>query len=47
MNGRQKIAALSVTILLVATLACPAAAQTGVFVNGRELGIVEVVQIQR
>ena len=47
MNGRRKIAALSMTILLVATLACPAAAQTGVFVNGRELSIAEVVQIQR
>ena len=47
MSGRQKIAALSVTILLVATLGRPALAQTGVFVNGRELSIAEVAQIQR
>jgi len=47
MNSRQKIAALSVAILLVATLAGPALSQTGVFVNGRELSIAEVTQIQR
>jgi hypothetical protein len=47
MNGRQKMTALSAMTLLFATLACPAMAQTGVFVNGRELSTPEVLQIQR
>jgi hypothetical protein len=47
MSARQKIPALSAMILLLATLARPALAQTGVFVSGRELSIEEVVQIQR
>jgi hypothetical protein len=47
MRSRQKFATLSVMILLVATLAGSAQAQTGVFVNGRELSMGEVVQIER
>ena len=47
MKARQKLAALSVTVLLVANLARPVLAQTWVFVNGRELSIGEVAQIQR
>jgi hypothetical protein len=47
MSAKQRIAALSVMILLVTTLAGSALAQTGVFVNGRELSIAEAVQIQR
>ena len=43
----QKIASLSVMILLFASVARPALAQTGVFVNGRELSIAEVTQVQR
>ena len=47
MSARKKVAGLSMMILLVATLARPALAQTGVFVNGRELSIAEAAQIQR
>lgn len=47
MRARQRLAALSVTVLLVANLARPVLAQTGVFVNGRELSIAEVAEIQR
>lgn len=47
MRARQTLAALSVTALLVANLARPVLAQTGVFVNGRQLSITEVAQIQR
>lgn len=47
MRARQKLATLSVTVVLVANLARPVLAQTGVFVNGRELNIAEVAQIQR
>lgn len=46
MRARQRLAALSVTVLLVANLARPVLAQTGVFVNGRELSIAEVAEIQ-
>lgn len=46
MSIKQGITALS-TILVVATLSGPAFAQTGVFVNGRELCIGEVNQVQR
>ena len=47
MSARHKIPALSAMILLLASLAHPALAQTGVFVNGRELSITEVAQIRR
>ena len=47
MRARQTLAALSVTALLVAILARPVLAQTGVFVNRRELSIAEVAEIQR
>jgi hypothetical protein len=47
MRARQRLAALSVTVLLVANLARPVLAQTGVFVNGRELSIAQVAEIQR
>jgi hypothetical protein len=47
MRARQRLAVLSVTVLLVANLARPVRAQTGVFVNGRELSIAEVAEIQR
>ena len=47
MRIRQKLAVLSVTAVLIANLARPVLAQTGVFVNGRELSIGEVAKIQR
>jgi hypothetical protein len=47
MRARQRLAAISVTVLLVANLARPVLAQTGVFVNGRELSIAQVAEIQR
>ena len=47
MRAKQRLAALTVTVLLVANLACPVLAQTGVFVNGRELSIAETAEIQR
>lgn len=47
MIARQRLAALPVTVLLVANLAHPVLAQTGVFVNGRELSIAEVAEIHR
>jgi hypothetical protein len=47
MSARQSIATLSVMILLVATLAGSALAQTEVFVNWSELSVGEALQIQR
>src|SRR5215475_9019294 len=47
MSTTHRIKLISATILLAAALSTPAFAQTGVFVNGRELSIGEVVQVQR
>jgi len=46
MSPRHKFAGLSAIVLLLAALANSAHAQTGVFVNGRELSMGEVLQIE-